>query len=192
MGLWPAGPTPNAPPGNCRHQRAARTHLLGRLGRDELRVDLQGLGAQLRGREGELVLLAAQPELQVLLAVLRPQEGPERRQPACDRESELSPTGDEPGAGGNRQGLSHPHPPLWGHLGPGNPNLLVSIGSQLHTLLRGFGKETLKWILQEILVFGVFSSTLSPRFLHEPPTAGDRARGHTPNRPTPLRLSCVV
>lgn len=30
-----------------------------------------------------------------------------------------------------------PHTPLlWGHLGPGNPNLSVSIGSQLHTLLQ--------------------------------------------------------
>lgn len=56
--------------------------LFGGLHRDEFTVDPTGLGPQLVGRLGLAVVLTAQPELQILLAVLRLQESPESCQPA--------------------------------------------------------------------------------------------------------------
>lgn len=76
----PSAPAPTALGGN-----PTQAYLLGRLHRDELVVDLLGFGAQFGGRLGFLVLLTADPEVNVLLAVFRLQESSEGRQPTCDR-----------------------------------------------------------------------------------------------------------
>lgn len=58
----------------------APTDLLARLDGDVLRKDLLGLGGHLGLRLDLLVLLARQPEFQILLAELGAQESSERRQ----------------------------------------------------------------------------------------------------------------